>query len=279
MDASMRHFFQLLVLIPFTATGVSSQEKEKKLPDPTPRKAEILKRFTEEFVTLSPGEGKFPRDFLMGSEMKAGEKPIHRVTFKRPFAMNKYETTQELYHVVMGGNPSKWKGLRNAVEMVNLPEANDFCRKATEELHRLKLISDKERIRLPSEAEWEYACRAGTTTAWSHGDDLDKLGDFCWYKANSKGFDPPVGEKRPNPWGLYDMHGYNWEWVADDWHPSYEGATTDGAARQAPGTKEGIIRGGSWADPADTARSAARRPVPADTRHDTIGFRCVKDQP
>ncbi len=274
----MKHSPVLLALIASATSALLSQEKEKKLPDPTPRKTEILKRFTEEFVTLTPGEGRFPRDFLMGSDVKAEEKPIHKVTFQRPFSVNKYETTQELYHVVIGKNPSKWKGLRNAVEMVSRAEANDFCAKATEELRRLKLISDKEHIRLLSEAEWEYACRAGTTTAWSHGDALDKLGDFCWYKANSKGFDPPVGEKRPNPWGLYDMHGYNREWVADDWQPGYEGAPADGASRRVPNAKEGVIRGGSWADPGDAARSAARRPVPADTRHDTIGFRCLKER-
>lgn len=275
----MKPLSMVFALVALMAGRSASQEKEKKLPDPTPRKAEILKRFAEEFVILTPGAGKFPRDFNMGSNTKADEKPVHRVTFKGPFAVSKYETTQELYHVVMGKNPSKWKGLRNAVEMVSWAEANEFCATATKELRRQTLISDKERIRLLSEAEWEYACRAGTTTAWSHGDGLDMLGDFCWYKANSKGFDPPVGEKRPNPWGLYDMHGYNWEWVADDWQPGYEGAPTDGSARRVPEVKERIIRGGSWADPADAARSAARRPVPADVRHDTIGFRCLKDIP
>jgi formylglycine-generating enzyme required for sulfatase activity len=262
-----------LVAIALTAAG---QEKEKKLPDPTPRKPAILKLFVEEFVELTPGKDKFPASFVMGSDKKPDEQPTRKVTLDYPFAMAKNEVTQELYHVVMGKNPSKWKGLRNAVEVVSWAEANDFCGKATQELRQAKLIADGERIRLPSEAEWEYACRAGTTTAWSHGDSLDELGAYCWYKANSKGFDPPVGQKKANPWGLFDMHGYNWEWVADDWQAGYEGAPTDGTPRRVEGAKDCVIRGGSWADPPDAARSSARHHVPATTRHDTIGFRCVK---
>src|SRR5437870_3359040 len=147
----MKRFAIITILVAFAGTTILSQEKEKKLPDPTPRKAEILKRFVDEFVAITPGNGKFPADFLMGSAAQPDEQPVHRVSFKRPFAVNKYETTQELYHVVMGSNPSKWKGLRNAVEMVSKAEAKQFCAKATEELRRLKLISDKEQIRLLSE--------------------------------------------------------------------------------------------------------------------------------
>jgi formylglycine-generating enzyme required for sulfatase activity len=272
----MKHLIPLfLISVGAGVTGLS-QEKEKVLPDPTPRKAEILARFAEEFVALTPGMGKFPASFMMGSHAKADEQPPHEVTFRYPFAVAKYEVTQELYHVVMGKNPSKWKGLRNAVEVVSWAEAVDFCEKTTQELRALKLLKEKETVRLPSEAEWEYACRAGTTSKWSHGDALEELGKFCWYKANSKGFDPPVGEKLANPWGLYDMHGYNWEWVADDWQPDYKDAPTDGSARRVAGAKDRVIRGGSWNDSADAARSSARHHVPADTRNDKIGFRCAK---
>ncbi|MCI0681589.1 MAG: formylglycine-generating enzyme family protein [Gemmataceae bacterium] len=271
----MKRFAVLLLAATSSQISGLSQEKEK-FPDPTPRKAAILKRFAEEFVTLAPGEGKFPPSFLMGSKAAREELPVRKVTFAYSFAVNKYEVTQELYHVVMGNNPSKWKGLRNAVEVVSWAEANDFCDKATKELRRAKLLADKKRIRLLTEAEWEYAARAGTTTYWSHGDSLDELGKFCWYSANSAGFDPPVGEKAANPWGLYDLHGYNWEWVADDWSPNYKGAPTDGSAFRVPGAKDRVIRGGSWNDSADAARSAARRHVPADTRNDKIGFRCAK---
>ncbi|MCS7045031.1 MAG: formylglycine-generating enzyme family protein [Gemmataceae bacterium] len=272
-----RNGAMVLLLVGLAAHAVvGSQQDEKKLPDPTPRKADILRRFVADFVLLTPGQGKFPAKFLMGSKAAREELPIHEVAFAYSFAVNKYEVTQELYHVVMGYNPSKWKGLRNAVEVVSWAEANEFCDKATKELRALKLLGDKERIRLLTEAEWEYACRAGTTTAWSHGDSLEELGKYCWYSANSAGFDPPVGEKAANPWGLFDMHGYNWEWVADDWAPDYQGAPTDGSARRVPKAKERVIRGGSWNDSADAARCAARGRAPAETRNDKIGFRCAK---
>src|SRR5262245_36030442 len=228
----MNRFAMAGLLVICLQRGGLSQDKEKKLPDPTPRKAEVLKRFAEEFMPLTPGAGKFPGGLLMGSKWAREELPVHRVAFAYSFAVNQYEVTQELYHVVMGHNPSKWRGLRNAVEVVSWAEANEFCDKATNELHQAKLLLDKQRIRLLTEAEWEYAARAGTTTFWSHGDSLDELSKFCWYSANSAGFDPPVGEKAANPWGLYDLHGYNWEWVADDWAPVYKDAPADGSARR-----------------------------------------------
>src|SRR5262245_17001345 len=268
----------LIVPLVLTVTSFTAltQEKEKKLPDPTPRKAEILQRFAADFVALTPGTGKFPADFMMGSRAGREELPVRKVTINYAFAVNKFEVTQELYHVVMGKNPSKWKGLRNAVEVVSWAEANEFCEKAADELRLMKLLGDQETIRLLTEAEWEYACRAGTASAWAHGESLEELGKYCWYSANSAGFDPPVGEKAANPWGLYDMHGYNWEWVADDWHPDYKGAPADGSARRVAGAKDRVIRGGSWNDSADAARSSARNHAPAETRNDKIGFRCAK---
>jgi formylglycine-generating enzyme required for sulfatase activity len=178
----------------------------------------------------------------------------------------------------MGSNPSKWVGLRNAVEMTSWHDAKEFCKKVTAELRQRKLIKDDDEIRLPTEVHWEYACRAGTKGAWSFGDDLSELTHYCWYKDNSKGHDPPVGAKKPNPWGLYDMHGYNWEWCDDDWHPTYEGvgAGRAGEGRRVAGAKDRVIRGGSWHHSADQSRSAFRGHAPADERNDKIGFRCVK---
>jgi formylglycine-generating enzyme required for sulfatase activity len=160
--------------------------------------------------------------------------------------------------------------------MVSWDEANDFCRKVTAELHKDRLIGADEEIRLPTEAEWEYACRAGTKTAYSFGNDPADLGAYAWFRGNSKGEDPPVGKKKPNAWGLYDMHGYIWEWCQDSWHPAYQGAPADGSAWQEPGAKEHVLRGGSWADQADRCTSAFRLAMPTDKRSDTIGFRCVK---
>lgn len=240
-------------------------------------KEKILRRFSEEFVTLTPGQDKFPAAFKMGTSGIASEEPVREVTLK-PFAIARYEVTQELWEVVMGKNPSKWKGPRNSVEMMSWSEANDFCRKATDEMHKLKLLDEKESIRLPSEAEWEYACRAGTTTRYSFGDKEDDLRDYAWFKGNSKGEDPPVGRKKPNPWGLYDMHGYIWEWCQDSWAPNYEGAPKDGSARQDKDAKERVLRGGSWADEADHHRSGYRHHADAGQRSDAIGFRCVRSK-
>lgn len=236
----------------------------------------ILQRFMGEFVTLTPGEGKFPASFTMGSTTLASEKPTRTVTFKNTFAIAKYEMTQELYETIMGKNPSRWKGPRNSVEMTNWNEATDFCRRVTAELRQRKLLAADEVIRLPTEAEWEYGCRAGTTTAYSFGDEAAKLRDHAWFNENAKGEDPPVGRKKPNDWGLYDMHGYIWEWCQDSWHPNYEGAPSDGRAWMEKDSTERVVRGGSWADGADACRCAYRHHVSADRRSDAIGFRCVK---
>jgi formylglycine-generating enzyme required for sulfatase activity len=246
--------------------------------DDDPRQ-KILRRCVDEFVTVTPGQAPFPASFQMGDTKEpAAEKPVHPVTVRHSFAVARYEVTQELYEAIVGKNPSRWKGPRNSVEMVNWHEADVFCRKLTSELRPLKLLVVDEVIRLPSEAEWEYACRAGTTTAYSFGDSSEMLKDFAWFKGNSKGEDRPVGKKKPNAWGMYDMHGYVWEWCADDWHDSYAGAPGDGSAWQTEGVKERVARGGSWADEADKARSAYRQPFAADHRSDTLGFRCVKAQ-
>ncbi len=237
----------------------------------------ILKRFAGEFIPLTPGKGKYPASFVMGSDGgPVDERPAHKVTFQRPFALAKYEVTQELYQVVAGKNPSRWKGPRNSVEMVSWDEAVVFCRKVTGELRRLGLLGKDEIIRLPSEAEWEYACRAGTATAYSFGDDAGELTKYAWFTGNARGNDPPVGVKRPNPWGFYDMHGYVWEWCADKWHEDYKGAPDDGSSWLAAGTKERVIRGGAWTEPAERCRSAFRGHAPIGTRTAAIGFRCVR---
>jgi formylglycine-generating enzyme required for sulfatase activity len=258
---------------------LSKASEQQKLPDPTPRKAAILKMFADEFVPITPGKGKFPESFMMGTE-KGGhdnERPVHKVAFKYSFELAKYEVTQELYHVVAGHNPAKFQGLRNGIDRVSWDDANAFCEKATKLLRDAKLIKENERIRLPSEAEWEYCCRAGSTTAWSFGDKEADLGKYSWYKDNSAKEDPPVGKKLPNAWGLYDMHGYVWEWCADLWHPDYQGAPTDGSAWMKGDSKDRVLRGGAYPDPPDMQRSAYRHHAAADTRTGAIGFRCVKE--
>jgi formylglycine-generating enzyme required for sulfatase activity len=266
-------------LVALTLAGAALTLAARDDAKPTKAGDRILRMFMEEFVSLTPGKGKFPASFRMGSlaaDAPASEKPVVTVRFKAPFAVAKYEVTQELYQLVMGVNPAKWKGPRNSVEMVNWNEANEFCTKLTQLLREKKLLPAGEVVRLPSEAEWEYACRAGTTTVWSFGDKESEIGEYAWHKDNSKGHDPPVGRKKPNAWGLYDMHGYVSEWCADAWHPSYKGAPIDGSTWTESGEKDRVIRGGSFADPAESQRSAFRDHKSISTRSDRIGFRCVK---
>jgi formylglycine-generating enzyme required for sulfatase activity len=215
------------------------------------------------------------------------EQPAHKVTFKYGFAMARYEVPQNLYEAVIGENPSRWKGARNSVEMFSFSEAEEFCRRITKLMREAKLLGAGEEIRLPSEAEWEYCCRAGSTMQYSFGDTAVKPGDsglraglldeYAWHTGNAAGNDPPVGAKKPNGWGLYDMHGYLWEFVSDAWHETYEGAPADGSSWPGEGPKpRRVIRGGSWKDRHEVLRCAHRRPIDESAKDDAVGLRCVK---
>lgn len=251
-------------------------------------KVELLNTFNSEFISITPGVVKFPESFQMGSDDgPSNERPSHKVRLSEPFSMAKYEVPQNLYEAVMEVNPSKWKGPRNSAEMMTFADAQQFCRQATELMRSAKLIKDDEEIRLPTEAEWEYCCRAGTTTKYSFGDKATDDGDrdakasilnkYAWHTGNAAGNDPPVGAKEPNAWGLYDVHGYLWEFVADDWHDTYEGAPTNGSnwSIGKPGSPH-VVRGGSWKDKYPLLTSTARRKIEPDATGDEIGFRCVK---
>jgi formylglycine-generating enzyme required for sulfatase activity len=273
-----------MVLLAISASFVPAADDA----DQNEKTVAMLKLFAAEFVDITPGAGKFPASFQMGSsDGPASEKPTHEVTFKYPFAIAKYEVPQNLYEAVMGQNPSKWKGPRNSVEMMSWTDANDFCRKITALLREKKLITDDEVIRLPTEAEWEYCCRAGTTTRYSFGDEAQQEGDegnkasflnkYGWHTGNAAGNDPPVGALKPNPWGLYDMHGYLWEFTADEWSDDYSQAPTDGsAAKSERNTNAVVLRSGSWMDRFDKLTSTARRKALITYSNDAIGFRCVK---
>ena len=130
------------------------------------------------------------------------------------------------------------------------------------------------RYRLPTEAEWEYAARAGTTTAFSFKGDTSKLGEYGWYDDNSEDKTQPVGQRKPNAWGLYDMHGNVWEWVADDWHENYDKAPTDGRVWiDKPRGADRVFRGGGWFSGAHYCRSASRDYDRPDDRYNVVGFR------
>jgi formylglycine-generating enzyme required for sulfatase activity len=205
--------------------------------------------------------------FIMGSDEYDSEKPIHKVTVNA-FKIGKYPVTQAQYEAVMGTNPSHFAGNpQRPVENVSWFDAQTFCEKLSE------LTAQK--YRLPTEAEWEYACRAGTQTRFSFGDDDSQLGDYAWFKDNSNNKTHPVGEKKANPWELYDMHGNVWEWCEDSWHENYKNAPNNGSSwnENHSQTSARILRGGSWFDVPWSCRSAYRDRYYAVYWFNLIGFR------
>lgn len=248
-----------------------------------PDELALLKTFRAEFIPITPGQGKFPAEVkLTGGEVAAEQKSA-TIRFAKPFAIAKYEVPQNLWEAVMGANPSRWQGPRNSVEMLSRAEAEEFCRRATTKMRAAKFIDESQVVRLPSEAEWEYCTRAGTTTRYSFGDDLALLDKHAWHTGNAAGNDPPVGAKAPNPWGLYDAHGYLWEWTADDWTDDVAALPPDGRPYRTPadntpaGDKKsaGVLRGGSWKDKPEQLSSGTRRRADVTLRDDAVGLRCV----
>jgi len=205
--------------------------------------------------------------FTMGSP-SIDNAPPYQVTLSRPFYLGVHEVTQAEYQRVMGRNPSRSKGVTNPVEYVTWDEAVEFCRK----LSVLPAEKAAGRVyRLPTESEWEYACRGGTTTAFSFGDDEDQLKDFAWYTSNSDNNTHPVGQKSANPWGLYDMNGNVCQWC-QDWYGDYPGGAVTDPQGLARGSRR-VVRGGSWFVVAKVCRSADRGWAAPSSRSVMLSFR------
>lgn len=219
-----------------------------------------------EFVLIPAAE------FKMGSEDGFNnEEPVHEVTIGKAFYLGKYEVTQKQWVEVMGSNPSKFKGDGLPVEQVSWNDVQEFIKKLNEK-------EGSNKYRLPSEAEWEYACRAGTTTHYSFGDSESKLGEYAWYQDNSGSKIHPVGQKKQNQWGLYDMHGNVYEWMQDRYHSNYEGAPTDGSAWEDGSSSDRVVRSGGWGGYAGRVRSALRSNGSPDVRSSNLGFRLLREQ-
>ncbi len=228
-----------------------------------------------------------PGPFQMGSppeepEREKDEGPQHLVTFQQGFWLFDTACTQALWQVVMGDNPSHFKEPTRPVEQVSWLDVQEFLAKINQKISGLNLT-------LPSEAQWEYACRAGTTTPFSFGDNITPAqvnydGNYP-YAQGVKGEDRqqtvPVATLPPNSWGLFEMHGKVWEWCADHWHDSYELAPTDGRAwMEAESASQvgvlRVVRGGTWGDAARFVRAAFRFHFRPDVRFHYLGFRCSR---
>jgi formylglycine-generating enzyme required for sulfatase activity len=233
---------------------------EASLPADTTKPGTVMSnQLGIEFVYIPSGS------FIMGSDGGgADERPARRVTIRRGFYMGRFEITQAQWRTVMGENPSNFKGEDLPVEQVSWTDAQNFIRKLNER-------GDPFVYRLPTEAEWEYACHAQMT-----GESMGDLNALAWYFNNSAGKTHSVGEKQANAWGLYDMLGNVWEWTEDVYHDSYRGAPTNGSAWVTGGDpKYKVLRGGSWIDNAFYCRVGERIRATPDTRQRNSGLRLV----
>jgi len=215
-----------------------------------------------EMVLIPAGE------FMMGSNESDDEKPAHKI-YLDAFYLGKFEVTQKEWKAVMGISPSLWNGDDLPIEQVGWDDVQEYLRKLSE--------MTGQKYRLPTEAEWEYACRAGTTSKYYYGDDVGRLEEYVWFDENSIGITHPVGQKKPNAWGLYDMLGNVWEFCQDCYDKNYYSKSVDRNPVNSVQGKYRVIRGGYWGHDVSNLRCADRFSIssPYD-RSNCIGFRVVR---
>ena len=247
--------------------GTNLDDPQAKKGTPKVAAGTVIKDCAEcpEMVEIPAGS------FVMGSEKNADEQPPHTVAI-RSFLMGRTEVTQKQWLSVMGRNPSRFIdcGPECPVDSVSWDDVQPFIAK-------LNQITGR-KYRLPSEAEWEYAARAGTTTEWSFGDDVSKLPEYARFWDESRAKTQVAGQKLPNPFGLFDMHGNVWEWTQDCYHDSYRGAPTDGSAWTTACTSNSrVTRGGSWVSIPKILRSGNRGRLRSGHGDSQMGLRLSRD--
>ena len=220
------------------------------------------------FVWIPPGT--FEMGSKQGEQRCGDELPLHKVNFQRGFWLGKYEVTQAQWRAVMGNNPfwpPWWRGDNLPADWISWTDAQEFIGKLSAGVGGT--------YRLPTEAEWEYACRAGTTTRYYWGNQIDD--NYCWWRRNSGGRTHQVGQRKPNAWGLHDMLGNVYEWCEDVYHNNYEGAPSDGTAWVTGGDSQvRVLRGGSWkAEDPMYLRSGERFGGGSEIGTYFTGLRCV----
>jgi formylglycine-generating enzyme required for sulfatase activity len=196
-----------------------------------------------------------------------------RIVSIKAFAMGKFEVTQDEWHAIMGNRPGMFKGERLPIEQITWKLAKEFTRKLSEKTGKT--------YRLATEAEWEYAARAGTESDYYFGSQGDQLGDYAWYDDNSNETTHTVGQKLPNKFGLFDMYGNVWEWTEDCWNKNYSGAPTDGSAWVVGDCSMRVVRGGSWFNKLRSFKSSSRMKFSSEIRYSSrgIGLRVVRETP
>lgn len=256
-----------VVAIIALAMGVSQiAQRTKHKPIVQPQLETISNSLGIELIQV-PG-GSFEMGSASANDSDANEAPAHNVTVQ-PFYLSRHEITQAQWVKVMGKNPSRFQDPRRPVEQVTWQDVQSF-------IEKLNLLERSTKYRLPSEAEWEYAARAGQKTRYFFADEVNALPQYAWFGQEDNVGTRPVSQRKPNPWGFYDIYGNVWEWVQDCWHDDYRGAPADARVWAGGDCSIRMLRGGGWDSPASYARSAVRGSYAAELNDAANGFRLAR---
>ena len=261
---SFRFLVCSALVVNIAAGGWSCSRRAVTLPP-------VTNRFGMKFVEIPAG------NYRMGNPSNRDEQPAHDVTVASPFWIQTTELTQAQWKSVMGTSP--WSNAPDVRMGDNYPAILVTWPQAQQFLTKLNELDPGHGYRLPSEAEWEYACRAGSTGTYGFGSDRKKLSDYAWFDENAsrvgEKYAHAVAQKKPNAWGLYDMHGNVWEWCQDSYRDNYQDAPTDGAAYTSREFDSHVYRGGGFRNAERFTHASSRAGLDDEDQSDNVGFRVV----